>query len=202
VTSFDEEGTASVRTLTYYVGVTLDGYIAAPDGTFDDFPVTPAVLDFIAEEFPETLPGHVREHLGISAPGRRFDAVVMGRGTYAPALQAGITSPYAHLDQYVVSTTLPADIDPYVQVVAGDPVALVRRLKQQPGSGVWLAGGGRLAGALLGEIDQLVFKRYPVVLGAGIPVFAAGQAHAQAFAVTDERALDGGTAVTTYTRTT
>jgi hypothetical protein len=45
-----------VRTLTYYVGVTLDGYIAAPDGSFDFFPVTPAVLDFIAEQFLTSCP--------------------------------------------------------------------------------------------------------------------------------------------------
>jgi hypothetical protein len=72
------------------------------------------VLESIAEQFPETLPTHVREQLGITAPGTRFDAVVMGRDTYAPALDAGITSPYAHLDQYVVSTTLPTGPDPRV----------------------------------------------------------------------------------------
>jgi dihydrofolate reductase len=191
-----------MRTLTYYVGVTLDGFIAAPDGSFDFFPVDQSVLDFIAGQFPETLPTHVREQLGITAPGTRFDAVVMGRATYAPALQVGIGSPYAHLDQYVVSTTLPVSTDPQVHIVAEDPVGLVRRLKQEPGAGIWLAGGGRLAGALLDEIDQLIFKRYPIVLGAGIPVITADQAHAQAFAITDEHTLDGGTTVTSYTRTT
>jgi hypothetical protein len=52
-----------------------------------------------------TLPTHLREQLGVTAPGRRFDTVVMGRNTYTPALQAGIVSPFAHLDQYMVSTT-------------------------------------------------------------------------------------------------
>ena len=127
-------------------------------------------MEFIAASYPETLPTPVREQLGLTAPGTRFDTVVMGRNTYTPALEAGIRSPYAHLDQYVVSATLPASPDPQPHVVAGDPVGLVRRLKHQPGAGVWLAGGGRLAGALLGEIDELVIKRYPVVLGVGIPV--------------------------------
>ncbi len=40
------------------------------------------------------------------APNLRFDTVVMGLGTYRPALDAGLTSPYAHLRQYVVSSTL------------------------------------------------------------------------------------------------
>ncbi|HSU00398.1 MAG TPA: dihydrofolate reductase, partial [Geodermatophilus sp.] len=107
-----------MRALTYYVGVSLDGYIAAPNGSFDFFPVDQLVLDFIAEEFPETLPSHVRAHLGVTAPGTRFHTVLMGRATYAPALQAGITSPYAHLRQYVASTTLPAGSDPQVTVVS------------------------------------------------------------------------------------
>lgn len=158
--------------------VTLDGYIAAPDGSFDFFPVDRPVMDLIAADFPETLPTHARAHLGITAPGTRFGTVIMGRSTYEPALRAGITSPYAHLDQYVVSTTLGASEDPRVHVVADDPLGRVRQLKQQPGAGLWLAGGGRLAGALLEEIDHLVLKRYPVVLGAGIPVIASAQARA------------------------
>jgi dihydrofolate reductase len=188
-----------VRTLTYYVGMSLDGYIAAPDGSFDFFPVTRAVLDLIAAEYPETLPSHVRAHLGVTAPGTRFDTVVMGRATYAPALQVGITSPYAHLRQYVASTTLPAGSDPQVTVVP-DPLGLVRRLKQEDGAGIWLAGGGRLAGALLDEIDELVIKRYPVVVGAGIPAIAADHATALPFEITDERTLVGGGTVTTHTR--
>ncbi|MCZ2850495.1 dihydrofolate reductase family protein [Modestobacter sp. VKM Ac-2978] len=190
-----------MRALTYYVGVTLDGFIAAPDGSYDFFPVTEPLLEFIAQEFPETLPTHVRSQLQITAPGTRFDAVVMGRATYEPALQAQITSPYAHLEQHVVSTTLPADIDPAVQV-SRDPVPLVRRLKGEPGAGVWLAGGGALAGALLDEIDVLVLKRYPIVLGAGIPLFDSGTAEARRFEIVDEHAVSGGTRVTTYTRTT
>ena len=188
-----------MRTLTYYVGMSLDGYIAAPDGSFDFFPVNQAVLDFIAAEYPETLPSHVRAHLGVTAPGTRFDTVVMGRATYAPALQVGITSPYAHLRQYVASTTLSAGSDPQVTVVP-DPLGLVRRLKREDGAGIWLAGGGRLAGALLEEIDELVIKRYPVVVGAGIPAIAADHATALPLEITDERTLVGGSTVTTYTR--
>ncbi|WP_432519231.1 dihydrofolate reductase family protein [Kineococcus sp. SYSU DK006] len=189
-----------MRSLTYYVGVTIDGFIAAPDGSTEFFPVDQPVLDLIAAQFPETLPTHVRGPLGVTAPGTRFDTVVMGRGTYAPALEAGITSPYAHLRQVVVSTTLPADLDPQVEVVAGDPVSRVRRLKQEPGAGIWLAGGGRLAGALLEEIDELVVKRYPVVLGTGIPLIATDGPRALPFALTGTSTLQGGTTVSTYRR--
>jgi dihydrofolate reductase len=191
-----------MRALTYYVGTSLDGFMAAPDGSVDVLPVGPAVLDFIVAEFPETLPSHVRGPLEVTAQGTRFDTVVMGRGTYAPALDAGITNPYAHLRQYVVSSTLPPSQEPEVCVVPDDPVALVRRLKQEPGTGVWLAGGGRLAGAVLDEIDEIVIKRYPVVLGAGIPALAAAHPRPLPFRPVGTVALDDGTVVSTYTRTT
>jgi dihydrofolate reductase len=97
----------------------------------------------------------------------------------------------------VISTTLPASSEPQPQVVPDDPVGLVRRLKRQPGAGVWLAGGGRLAGALLEEIDELVIKRYPVVLGVGIPL-TTGRAHLLSFELVDDRTLRSGTTVTTY----
>lgn len=190
----------NVRALTYYVGMSLDGFIAAPDGSIDTFPITEDVMEFIAASYPETLPTPVREQLGLTAPGTHFDTVVMGRNTYTPALEAGIRSPYAHLDQYVVSTTLPASPDPQPHVVPGDPVGLVRRLKHQPGAGVWLAGGGRLAGALLGEIDGLVIKRYPVVLGVGIPASMTDRSYLLSFELVDDLTLPGGTTVTTYTR--
>ena len=129
------------------------------------------------------------------------DAILMGRATYAPGLDAGFPSPYAHLRQYVVSSTLPVDTDPAVHVVADDPVALVRQLKREDGSGVWLAGGGRLAGAVLDEIDELVLKRYPVTLGTGIPMIAADRAQPLPFTLTDQRTLGNGTTVATYVRT-
>jgi dihydrofolate reductase len=188
-----------MRRLTYYVGTTLDGFIAGPQHEMDLFEVTPAVLDMIRSDYPETLPAHVRAQLGVDDTGSRFDTVVMGRGTYEPALQAGITSPYAHLKQYVVSTTLGPSLDPAVCVVPGDPAAAVRELKAAGGGGIWLAGGGTLAGALLGEIDELVLKLYPVVAGSGIPVLATGFCPT-AFILTQARTLDGGVVVLSYQR--
>ncbi|MGH3478708.1 MAG: dihydrofolate reductase family protein, partial [Nocardioidaceae bacterium] len=98
-----------------------------------------------------------------------FDTVVMGRGTYEPALTTGVAIPYPHLAQSVVSGTL-SNPDPNVHVVT-DPVAVVRELKLGDGLGVWLAGGGRLAAALREEIDELVIKRNPIVIGSGISLF-------------------------------
>lgn len=164
-----------MRQLVYYIGVTLDGFIAGPGGEIDFFPLSDEMASWIVDAYPETMPTHARAHLGLTdTPNRVFDTVLMGRGTYQPALSIGVTSPYAHLRQYVVSTTLTVD-DPAVTVVADDPVGLVRTLKAQDSDkDVWLCGGGTLAGALMDEIDQIVVKSYPVVAGGGIGMLTGG----------------------------
>ncbi len=92
-----------MRSLVYFVACTLDGYIAAVDGAFDFFPFEgPQVADLLAE-FPEMIPGHFRDMVGIAAENQRFDTVLMGRATYEIGEADGITSPYPHLRQILVS---------------------------------------------------------------------------------------------------
>lgn len=188
-----------MRRLTYYVASSLDGFIADADGGLGLFPITPEVVEFIATEYPETLPGQARDQLGLTGPGRHFDTIVQGRASYALALDAGVTSPYPHLQQYVVSSSLPADIDPAVTVIPADPVAAIRELKAQEGGGIYLAGGGNLAGQLLDEIDELVVKVYPVIVGEGVRLFGSSSA-TSALKPGTHRHLADGTAVLTYQR--
>jgi hypothetical protein len=87
-----------------------------------------------------------------------------------------------------------------VRDVAEDPTGRpAQRLKEEDGLGIWLCGGGRLAGALLPEIDELVIKQYPVVAGAGIPIFAGAHTPTP-FALAGTRTFDSGAVVMTYTR--
>jgi dihydrofolate reductase len=187
-----------VRKLVYYVGATIDGFIAAPDGSVDFFPVTPDVIDFITTDYPDTLPTHVREQLGVDVPNPNFDVGVQGRTTYQPALDIGVTSPYAHLRQYVVSTTYESQ-DPAVEIISSDVVGRIRELKAEDGKDIYLMGGSRLAGSLLGEIDSLVLKVYPVVAGAGIPLFTTDFSPTS-FTLTGTRNLENGTVVLSYDR--
>ena len=78
-----------------------------------------------------------------------------------------------------------------------DPVDLVRDLKQEDGLGIWLCGGARLAGALSDEIDELIVKINPVVLGAGMNVFAGVRGPVR-LALTDHRTFAGGVAIHRY----
>jgi len=188
-----------VRKLIYFVAATIDGFIAAPDGGIDFFPLEPDLLDFVVAEYPETLPTHVRTRIGLDAPNRVFDTLVMGKGTYDPALALGITSPYAHLKQYVFSRTAEAAPEPEVEIVTGDPVELVRRLKLQDGLDIWLCGGGDLAAQLLPEVDELVVKLNPVLAGAGIPLLRS-DFNPTPLTLRDTRPLPGGVVVLRYSR--
>ncbi|QBR92256.1 dihydrofolate reductase family protein [Nocardioides euryhalodurans] len=188
-----------MRDLTYFIGTSIDGFIADDDGRFDFFPFEEDVAAAIVADHPETLPVHARRALGIEdVPNEVFDAVVMGRATYEPALQAGLTSPYPHLRQVVFSRTLEQG-DPEVEIVSGDPVAHVRALKREDGLGVWLCGGAELAGQLVDEIDRLVVKRYPIILGAGIPMFR-GPFALRELALNGTRTFESGATFSTYAR--
>ncbi|WP_369212839.1 dihydrofolate reductase family protein [Streptomyces flavofungini] len=166
-----------MRKLVYYIGTSIDGYIAGPGGEFDFYPVgdaeqAAAYAARVNARYPETVPTALRPHAGLTdAPNRRFDTVLMGRGTYRQALDHGTPSPYAHLRQYVVSSSLGPAPDPAVTVIADDALARVRALKAGEGQDIWLCGGGGLAAALLPELDELIVKSYPVVAGAGTPLF-------------------------------
>jgi dihydrofolate reductase len=183
-----------MRKLVYYVASTIDGFIAGPNGEIDFYPFEPDLQEFVRTRYPETLPTHLREPLGIpaSSPNRAFDTLVMGRATLEPALKLGITNPYAHLTEYVFSHTVDG-------AQTGDPVEFVRQLKKQDGLDIWLCGGGDLAGQLLDEVDELVIKLSPVIAGDGIPLVRRGFDPTR-FTLVSTTPLESGVVVLTYTR--
>ncbi|MEU7138280.1 dihydrofolate reductase family protein [Nocardia sp. NPDC046473] len=191
-----------MRKLTYYVASTIDGYIATEDGSVDFFPVGGDHGPAITAQYPETLPTKVRESIGIDKRNRYFDTVLMGRKTHDFGVRTGTSSPYAHLKQYVVSTTLPENPDPDVELIAADPLAKVRELKRDNGLGIWLCGGGELAQELLPEIDQIFLKLYPVLLGRGRSLFGSGPRlpDAAKFRVITSRVFEDGVAFMKYSR--
>jgi dihydrofolate reductase len=75
--------------------------------------------------------------------------------------------------KYVVSSTL-STVDWNAELVRGDVGRAVRRLKQEPGEGLWV-GGVTLPVALadLGLIDEYEFVVHPVLAGHG-PTLLAG----------------------------
>ena len=189
-----------MRKLVYYIGLSIDGFIAGPDDQLDFYPMSDEYAEWMTAEYADALPTHLRQQLGVdSEPTRRFDTVVMGRRTYEPALREGITNPYAHLRQVVISRTLDSP-DPQVTVVHDDPVAAVQALKQEEtGLDIYLAGGGQLAGELVSEIDRLLVKLYPVVAGIGRTAFGSRFIPTR-FDLDEVRTFAGGNALLQYSR--
>ncbi|MEV0019932.1 dihydrofolate reductase family protein [Streptomyces tendae] len=192
-----------MRKLTYFIACSIDGFIGGPDGdaTFMVPFVDQEFFEFLKSEYPETLPTHGRRPLGIDdLPNKRFDTIVQGRASYDLALKEGVTSPYAHLREYVASRTLTESPDPNVEIISTDLVGRVRELKAEDSAfDIYLCGGAAVAGELVDEVDELVIKSYPVVLGTGMPMFASGFAVSE-FVTDSVRTFGNGVVVRTYHR--
>jgi dihydrofolate reductase len=187
-----------VRELVYYVAVSLDGFIAAPDGSFAPLMRDGDHMDVLTTTYADAIPAHVLTAIGATAPGTLFDTVIQGWNSYANAYDVGITRPYAHLREYVATRTR-RDAPDGVTYTA-DPVATVRELKAQDGLSIYLCGGGELAGSLLSEIDRLILKRHPVAMGAGIPLFGNNSHQPHVFERVDEQEFTSGVCISEYTR--
>ncbi|MER6186384.1 dihydrofolate reductase family protein [Streptomyces sp. NPDC001652] len=192
-----------MRKLAYFIACSIDGFIGdeSGDATFMLPFVDEEFLAFLAAEYPETLATAGRRALGLDGlANKRWDTVVQGRGSYNEGLKQGITSPYAHLREYVASRTLTESPDPHVEIITDDLVGKVRELKAEEGElGIYLCGGSRIAGELFDLIDELVIKTYPVTIGSGMPMFGSGFSITE-FGLDDVRTFKNGVFVRTYSR--
>ena len=181
-----------MQELVYYVAITLDGFIAREDGSFDDFPWDDDFIAALTSLYPETMPAPMRPG-ATRDQNRHFDSVLMGRRTYEVGLNQGLTSPYPTLDQFVFSRTMEESPDPAVTLVSSQAVHFVRELKESVGTGVWLCGGGELASELFAAdlVDRLILKVNPVVFGVGIPMFTRKLSPAT-FDLVSHRTFDSG----------
>ena len=140
-----------MRLLRYSVAMSLDGYIAGPNGEFDWIIMDPAI-DF-------------------GAFVAKIDTIVMGRGTYETTLAMGDESGMmSDMRVYVVSTSLQQKDYPDVTIVAEDVEGRVAELKSEEGKDIWLFGGGVLFRCLLeaGLVDRVEVGVIPVLIGEGI----------------------------------
>lgn len=144
-----------MRSIIYAVAVSLDGYLAGPQGEFDWIPMDPEI-DF-------------------AALFARFDTLLMGRRTYEAARAHGSPGTPG-VRTVVVSRTLRPQDHPDVTLFTDDVALAVARLRDEPGKDIWLFGGGLLFRSVLklGLVDRVELAVVPVLLGGGIPFLAPG----------------------------
>lgn len=157
-----------MRSVVYSMSVSLDGYIAGPDGSFDWMPPDEEVFRFWTDQT------------------RELAAQVMGRRLYETMLywEAADQNPsldfdtrewasvWRSLPKVVFSTTLSA-VEGNARLASGSLVEEIERLRGEPGDGHIGIGGATLAGeaAQLGLVDEFRSIVYPVLVGGGIPFY-------------------------------
>ncbi len=155
-------------TVTYSMGVSLDGYIVGPDGDFDWTAPDEEVFQFVTDELRE---------VGVHLLGRRLYETMLYWETadQDPSLDhsmlewAAIWKP---LPKVVFSATL-STVQGNARLASGGLAEEIDRLRTEPGDGAIAIGGATLAAeaAALDLIDEYRARVYPVLVGGGSPFF-------------------------------
>lgn len=139
-----------------HIAVSLDGKIARPDGSVDDW-----LADYPAEDF------------GIDTFLAGVDAILMGRGTYEAVRGLG-DWPHPGKPTVILTTRPLDDLTPAgVEVRSGDVAAVADELEGRGYRRVWIEGGGQVVRSMIaiGKLDVLEMAVIPVILGDGVPLF-------------------------------
>ena len=111
---------------------------------------------------------------GMTAFMNSIDTIFYGRKSYelTKQMEAG-ANPFSSIKGYVFSNTL-TKVDADVELVTGDIVTSVRKMKLSEGKNIWLFGGASLTASLMnaGLVDEIGLAIHPIVLGAGKPLFS------------------------------
>jgi dihydrofolate reductase len=153
--------TTGINDIIYMFAMSLDGFIAREDGTFDWLDNFPPDDDYDFSAFMASLSG-----------------IVMGRATYDVVSR----EPEWAYAQYpcLVATSRPLDNLPEnAEAMAGTPAEMLANLRARGAKGrIWLLGGGDLARQFMdaGLLDTIEIGTIPVILGSGLQAFGGKQA--------------------------
>src|SRR5918994_1641509 len=140
-----------MRRVRYVVAMSLDGYIAGPNGEADWIIMDPDI-DF-------------------RALFDQFDTFLLGRRTFEGMAGAG-GGAQSGVETIVFSRTLRQQDYPNLTIVSENPQQALADLRSKPGKDIWLFGGGSLFRSLLEArlVDTVEVSVIPVLLGDGIPL--------------------------------
>ena len=162
--------------IVLYIAASVDGFIARPDGDISWL----------------TSFEHSGEDYGYAALLQRSGAIVMGGRTFRQVLGFG-PWPYQDIPCYVFTGQgVGESPPPLVTACAGDIAPVVAQIRRRTSKDIWLVGGSHLIAqfARAGLIDEYIIAIIPVLLGAGIALFAgSGQ---QELVLGDAKAYPSG----------
>ncbi len=157
-----------MRSVTFSMSMSLDGYIVGPDGSFDWPGFDAGVFRFWIDEI---------RGVGVHLMGRRlyetmlyWETADQDRSLDDAELEwAALWKP---LPKVVFSTTL-SEVQGNARLASGGLAEEIERLRAEPGEGEIAIGGATLAAeaATLDLIDEYRPMVYPVLVGGGIPFF-------------------------------
>jgi len=144
-------------TVSVFVGTSVDGFIARPNGDLD------------------WLPAGGGEPHGYDEFIASVDAIVIGRKTFETVL-AFATWPYGG-KRVVVLSGRPVDLSSakgVVEQMGGPPAEIVSRLAASGARHLYVDGGITVQRFLrAGLVQRLIITRVPVLIGDGIPLFGS-----------------------------
>ena len=141
-----------MRRIRYIVAMSLDGYIAGPNGEADWI-----VID---------------SDVNFAELWAQFDTLLMGRRTYEAAIARLGKASFQGMKTFVVSRTLRQDDHSEATILSELSQDWLKALRAQSGKDIWLMGGGELFRFLLemDAVDTIEVSVIPVLLGGGVPL--------------------------------
>jgi dihydrofolate reductase len=157
-----------MRSVTYSMSVSLDGYIVGPDGGFDWTAPDKDVFRYWIDEI---------RGVGVHLMGRRLYETMLywetaDQNASLDDAELEWTGLWKPLPKVVFSTTLSA-VQGNARLASGDVAEEIERLRAEPGDGEIAIGGATLAAeaAASGLIDEYRAMVHPVLVGGGTPYF-------------------------------
>jgi dihydrofolate reductase len=159
-----------MRKLHLQVQISLDGYIAGPNGE----------MDWMVWNWDEELKNYVAEltaSIGCILLGRNLAQgfiphwATVAADTANPEYEAGKI--FHEIPKVIFTKTLESPIGEYSTLAKGELRKEVEALKNKDGKDLMVYGGGSFVSALIAEdlIDNYYLFVNPVILGKGMPIF-------------------------------
>lgn len=144
------------RKVLLYIAMSLDGYIARPDGDID-------WLSTVQRE---------GEDYGYGDFITTVDTVIVGRKTYDKVLSFGVPFPHSEKECYIISRS---ERPPEGKLIfyTKDLTGLVDFLQGKEGGNIFVDGGAEIVNTMMqqGLIDEYIISIIPIFLGSGIRLF-------------------------------